>query len=89
MIVTTFLDPLFGVVLTNGFGAGETLLTFGTEGNVFTGFDLITGFLHELQKLVVVLCHDDKPVNGLFELLLPTCAAFGFGVFLVAHPLVL
>ena len=37
----------------------------------------------------IVLRCDDKPVYGLLELLLPARAAFGFGVFLVVHALVL
>ena len=56
---------------------------------MFAGLDFITGFLHEPQKVIVVLGCDDKPVDGLLELLPPTRAAFGFGVLLVAHAFVL
>ena len=55
----------------------------------FAGLDFITSFLHKPQKVIVVLRCDDKPVDGLLELLLPARAAFGFGVFLVVHALVL
>ena len=84
-----FLDAFLGVVLSNGFRAGKSLLTFSAEGNVFAGLNFITGFLHEPQKVIVVLRSDDKPVDGLLELLFPARAAFGFGVFLVVHALVL
>ncbi len=84
-----FLDAFLGVVLSDGFRPGKPLLTFSAEGDVFAGLDFITGFLHEPQKVIVVLRCDDKPVDGLLELLLPARAAFGFGVFLVAHALVL
>ena len=83
------LDAFLGVVLSDGFRSGKSLLTFSSEGDVFASLDFITGFLHEPQKVIVVLCCDDKPVDGLLELLLPARAAFGFGVFLVAHALVL
>ena len=84
-----FLDAFLGVVLSNGFRAGKSLLTFSAEGDVFAGLNFITGFLHEPQKVIVVLRSDDKPVDGLLELLFPARAAFGFGVFLVVHALVL
>ena len=83
------LDAFLGVVLSDSFRPGKPLLTFSTEGDVFAGLDFITGFLHEPQKVIVVLGCDDKPVDGLLELLLPARAAFGFGVLLVAHALVL
>ena len=83
------LDAFLGVVLSNSFRSGKSLLTFSSEGDVFAGLDFITGFLHEPQKVIVVLRYDDKPVDGLLELLLPACAVFGFGVFLVVHALVL
>ena len=83
------LDAFLGVVLSDGFRPGKPLLTFSAEGDVFAEFDFITGFLHEPQKIIVVLRRDDKPVDGLLELLLPARAAFGFGVLLVAHALVL
>ena len=85
----SFLDAFLGVVLSDSFRPGKPLLTFSTEGDVFAGLDFITGFLHEPQKVIVVLGCDDKPVDGLLELLLPARAAFGFGVLLVAHALVL
>ena len=85
----TLLDAFLGVVLSDGFRPGKPLLTFSAEGDVFAGLDFITGFLHEPQKVIVVLRCDDKPVNGLLELLLPARTAFGFGVFLIAHALVL
>ena len=81
------LDAFLGVVLSDGLRAGKSLLTFCSEGDVFADLDFITGFLHEPQKVIVVLRGDDKPVDGLLELLLPARAAFGFGVFLVAHAL--
>ena len=83
--LNAFLDPVLGVVISDGFCTGETLLPFGTEGDVFAGFDFISGVLHQLQKLIVVLCCDHTAINGLLEFLLPTCTAFGFGVFLVVH----
>ena len=83
------LDAFLGVVLSDGFRPGKPLLTFSAEGDVFAGFDFITGFLHEPQKIIVVLRRDDKPVDGLLEFLLPARAAFGFGVLLVAHAFVL
>lgn len=83
--LNAFLDALFGVVLSDGFCSCETLLTFGTEGDVFADFDFISGILHQLQELIIVLCHDDVSVNGQLEFLLPARAAFGFGVLLVAH----
>ena len=84
-----FLDAFLGVVLSDGFRPGKPLLTFSAEGDVFAGLDFITGFLHEPQKVIVVLRCNDKPVDGLLEFLLPARAAFGFGVLLVAHALVL
>ena len=83
------LDAFLGVVLSDSFRPGKPLLTFSTEGDVFAGLDFISGFLHEPQKVIVVLRCENKPVDGLLELLLPTRAAFGFGVLLVAHALVL
>ena len=83
------LDAFLGVVLSDGFRPGKPLLTFSAEGDVFAGLDFITGFLHEPQKVIVVLRCNDKPVDGLLELLLPARAAFGFGVLLVAHAFVL
>ena len=83
------LDAFLGVVPSDSFRSGKSLLTFSTGGDVFAGLDFITGFLHEPQKVIVVLRCDDKPVDGLLELLLPARAAFGFGVFLVVHALVL
>ena len=85
----SFLDAFLGVVLSDSFRPGKPLLTFSTEGDVFAGLDFITGFLHEPQKIIVVLGCDDKPIDGLLELLLPARTAFGFGVFLVVHALVL
>ncbi len=82
------LDAFLCVVLSDGFRLGKSLLTFSAEGDVFAGLDFITSFLHKPQKVIVVLRCDDKPVDGLLELLLPACAAFGFGVFLVVHALV-
>ena len=83
------LDAFLGVVLSDGFRPGKPLLTFSAEGDIFAGLDFITGFLHKPQKIIVVLGCDDKPVDGLLEFLLPARAAFGFGVLLVAHALVL
>ena len=83
------LDAFLGVVLSDGFRPGKPLLTFSAEGDIFAGLDFITGFLHKPQKIIVVLGCDDKPIDGLLELLLPARAAFGFGVLLVAHALVL
>ena len=83
------LDAFLGVVLSDGLRTGKPLLTFSAEGDVFAGFDFITGFLHEPQKIIVVLRCDDKPVDGLLELLLPACAAFSLCVFLVVHALAL
>ena len=83
------LDAFLGVVLSDGFRSSKSLLTFSSEGDVFAGLNFITGFLHEPQKVIAVLCCDDKPVDGLLELLLPARAAFGFGVLLVAHAFVL
>ena len=85
----TLLDAFLGVVLSDGLRTGKPLLTFSAEGDVFAGLNFITGFLHKPQKIIVVLGCDDKPVDGLLELLLPARAAFGFGVLLVAHALVL
>ena len=84
-----FLDTFLCVVLSDSFRPGKSLLTFSAEGDVFTGLDFITGFLHEPQKVIIVLGCDDKPVDGLLEFLFPARAAFGFGVLLVAHPLFL
>ena len=81
------LDAFLGVVLSDGFRPGKSLLTFSSEGDVFASLD--TGFLHEPQKVIVVLRCDDKPIDGLLEFLLPARAAFGFGVLLVAHAFVL
>lgn len=83
------LDAFLGVVLSDGLRTGKPILTFRAEGDVFTGLDFITGFLHEPKEVIIVFGGDDKPVNGLLELLLPTRAAFGFGVLLVAHAFVL
>ena len=55
----------------------------------FSGLDFISGFLHELQKLIVILRCDDAAVDGLFELLLPARTAFSLCVFLVVHALAL
>jgi hypothetical protein len=38
--LNAFLDPVLGVVISDGFCTGETLLPFGTEGDVFAGFDI-------------------------------------------------
>ena len=83
------LDAFLGVVLSDGLRTSKPLLTFSAEGDVFAGLNFITAFLHKPQKIIVVLGCDDKPVDGLLELLLPARAAFGFGVLLVAHALVL
>ena len=83
------LDAFLGVVLSDSFRPGKPLLTFSTEGDVFASLDFISGFLHEPQKIIVVLRRDDEPVDGLLEFLLPARAAFGFGVLLVAHAFVL
>ena len=80
-------DAFLGIVLSDGFRPGKSLLTFSSEGDVFASLD--TGFLHEPQKVIVVLRCDDKPIDGLLEFLLPARAAFGFGVLLVAHAFVL
>lgn len=87
--LNAFLDAFFGVILTDCFSTSETLLTFGSEGNVLSGFDFVTGFLHHFQELIIVLCSDDTPVNGLLELLFPARSSFGFRVFLVIHTLAL
>lgn len=87
--LNAFLDALFGVVLTDGFCASKTLLTFGSEGDVLTGFDFISGILHHLQELIVVLRRNDTTVNGLLEFLFPARASLSFGVLLVAHALTL
>ena len=85
----SFLNAFLGVVFSDGLRTGKPLLTFSAEGDVFAGLNFITGFLHEPQKVIVVLCCDNKPVDGLLEFLLPARAAFGFGVLLVAHALIL
>ena len=36
--LNAFLDPLLGVILTDGLGTSETLLTFGSEGDILAGF---------------------------------------------------
>ncbi|CAN4038888.1 Class I SAM-dependent methyltransferase, partial [Dysosmobacter welbionis] len=70
------LDAFLGVVLSDSFRPGKPLLTFSTEGDVFASLDFISGFLHEPQKIIVVLRRDDEPVDGLLEFLLPARAAF-------------
>ena len=87
--LNAFFDAFFGVILTDCFRTSETLLTFGSEGNVLAGFNFVTGFLHHFQELIAVLCSDDTPVNGLLELLFPARSSFGFRVFLVVHTLAL
>ena len=87
--LNAFLDTLFGIVLTDGFCTSETLLTFGSEGDVLAGFDFISGILHHLQELIIVLRRNDTTVNGLLEFLFPTRASLSFGVFFVAHALAL
>ena len=83
--LNAFLDPFLGVILTDGLSTSETLLTFGSEGDILAGFYFIPGILHQFQELVIVLCHDDISVNGLLEFLLPACPSFGLGVLLIAH----
>ena len=68
------LLPFLGVVVADGLCTGKTLLSLSTERDVFSGLDFISGFLHELQKLVPVLRCDDAAVDGLLELLLPASA---------------
>ena len=63
--LNALLDALFGIVLTDGFCTSETLLAFGSEGDVLAGFDFISGILHQFQELIIVLCRDDISVNGL------------------------
>ena len=87
--LNAFLDTLFGIVFTDGFCASETLLTFGSEGDVLAGFDFISGILHHLQELIVILRRDNATINGLLEFLFPARASLGFGVLLVAHALAL
>lgn len=82
---TASLNTLFGVVLTDGFSTSEMLLALGSDGDIFPGFDFLSGILHHLQELIIVLCSDDTTVNGLLEFLFPTCASLGFGIFLIAH----
>ncbi len=48
----SLLDAFLGVVLSDGFRPGKSLLTFSTEGDVLAGLDFITGFLHEPQKVI-------------------------------------
>jgi hypothetical protein len=84
-----FLDAFFGVVFTDDLCTGESLLSYGTEGDILAGFDFVSGFLHELQELIVVLRGDDKTVNRLLELLLPARAFLCLGVLLVVHAFVL
>ena len=83
------LDAFLGVVLSDGFRPGKPLLSFSAKGDIFAGLDFITSFLHEPQKIIVILRCNDKPVDGLLELLLPTRAAFGFCVLFVVHAFVL
>ena len=87
--LNALLDALFGVVFTDGFSASETLLTFGSEGDILAGLYFIPCILHQFQKLVIVLCHDDTSVNGLLEFLFPARAALGLGVLFIAHALAL
>ena len=58
-------DPIFGIVVTNRFCTGKALLPLSTERDVFSDLDLISDFLHELQKLVPVLRCDNTAVDGL------------------------
>ena len=83
------LDAFLGVVLSDGLRTSKPLLSFSAKGDIFAGLDFITGFLHEPQKIIVILRCDDESVNGLLEFLLPARAALGFGVLLVAHAFVL
>ena len=87
--LNALFDPFLGVVVSDGLCTGKTLLSLSTEGDVFSGLDFISGFLHEFQKLIVILRCDDAAVDGLLELLLPACAAFSLCVFLVVHALAL
>ena len=83
------LDAFLGVVFTDGLCTSETLLTFGSEGDVLAGFDFISGILHHLQELIIVFRRNDTTVNGLLEFLFPARASLGFGVLLVTHALAL
>ena len=56
--LNAFLDPVFGIVISDGFCTGETLLPLGSERDVFPGLDFISGILHQPQKLDIVLCRD-------------------------------
>ena len=87
--LNAFLDPFLGVILPDGLSTSETFLAFGSEGDVFAGFDFISGILHQFQELIVVLCRDDISVNGLLEFLFPACSSLGLGVLLIAHALAL
>ena len=87
--LNALFDPFLGVVVADGLCTGKTLLSLSTERDVFSGLDFISGFLHELQKLIVILRCDDAAVDGLFELLLPARTAFSLCVFLVVHALAL
>ena len=73
--LNALFDPILGIVVANRFCTGKAFLTLSSKGDVFAGFDFISGILHELQKLVPVLRCDDAAVDGLLELLLPACAA--------------
>ena len=63
--LNTLFDPVLGVVVANRFCTGKTLLTLSSKGDVFAGFDFISGLLHKLQKFIPVLRCDNTAVDGL------------------------
>lgn len=40
------LEPFFGIILSDGLCTGKTFLPFGSEGNVLSRLDFVTGLLH-------------------------------------------
>ena len=67
------LDAFLGVVLSDGFRPGKPLLTFSSEGDVFPGFDFITGLLILTISRCIITRTTNRNITWFTEVFQPFC----------------